>query len=171
VTSECHELEVALSLRAVGALDADEGARLEAHLAGCPGCRAELERTTALLDLARLPPPTLAEHRALSDLSVRVASAMRPEVAPVRAGSGLRSARRLAAGILVASGVAAVAIVPLVVRRQRPPAAATEVSETASASPGAQDAEGKNGESGWQEPDLDTLWQDAAVVSLASEDG
>ena len=128
-------------------------------------------RVAELLDLARLPPPTLAEHRALSDLSVRVAAAMKPEVAPVRAGSGLRSARRLAAGILVASGIAAVAIVPLVVRRQRPPPAATEEVETASAPASAPAAEGKPGESGWQEPDLDTLWQDAAVVSLVSEDG
>ena len=171
MTAECRELEVALSLRAAGALDADEAARLEAHLAGCPACRAEVERTAELLDLARLPPPTLAEHRALSDLSVRVAAAMKPEVAPVRAGSGLRSARRLAAGILVASGIAAVAIVPLVVRRQRPPPAATEEVETASAPASAPAAEGKPGESGWQEPDLDTLWQDAAVVSLVSEDG
>jgi anti-sigma factor RsiW len=170
VTSECRELEVALSLRAAGVLDADEAARLEAHLASCPACRAEAERTGEVLELARLPPPTLAEHRALSDLPVRVAAGMKPEVSPARGGSALRSARRMAAGILVASGIAAVAIVPLVVRRQRPPAA-TEAVETASAPASAPAAEGKQGESGWQEPDLDTLWQDAAVVSLVSEDG
>lgn len=177
MTAECRELEVALSLRAAGALDADETARLEAHLAACPACRAEAERTAELLDLARLPPPTLAEHRVISDLSTSVAAGMKPEVAPARADSGLRSARRLAAGILVASGIAAVAIVPLVFRQRRPPPAATAAVETASAPASAPVAEAKQGgeveqpESGWQEPDLDTLWQDSAVVSAAWDGG
>ncbi len=175
MTAECRELEVAISLRAAGALDAAEGARLDAHLAECPVCRAEAERTAGLLDLARLPPPTLAEHRALSDLPVRVAAGMRPQLA--REAAGLRAGRHLAAGILVAAGVAAIALVPIVVRRQRPPAAATVVTETtsavetAAAPTAATAAERKQEESGWQEPDLDTLWQDAAVVSLVSEDG
>lgn len=173
MTAECRELEVALSLRAAGALDAAEGARLDAHLAECPACRAEAARTAELLDLARLPPPTLAEHRALGDLPVRVAASMRPEVATLSAPSGLRNARRLAAGLLVAAGIAAIAIAPVMVRRQRPPAAANgEVSETVSAPAAAPGGEGAQGESAWQEPDLDTLWQDAAVVTLdASESG
>lgn len=163
----CRELEVALSLRAAGGLDAADRARLEAHLADCPACRAEAVRDEALLDLARLPPPTPLEHRALADLPARVAADLRPEAATLRAPASLRAGRRLAAGLLVAVGIAALALAPIMIHRQRPPAAApagTHGTAAAGAPTAAADA-------GWQEPDLDTLWQDAAVVSAAWDEG
>lgn len=171
MTAECRELELALSLRAAGALDAAEGARVDAHLAECPACRAEAARTAEVLDLARLPPPTPAEHRALSDLSVRVAAGLKPRVSTLREPASLRAGRRLAAGILVAAGIAAIAIAPVVVRRQHPPAARPVAGETASAPATAPAGEATEQDAAWQEPDLDTLWQDTAVVALDTSDG
>ncbi len=158
----CRELEVALSLRAVGGLDAAEGARLEAHLAECPDCRAEAGRDAELLGLAHLPPPSLLERRVLSELPARIAAELRPEVAALRAPVSLRALRHLGAGLLVAAGIAALAVAPAMNRRQRPPAIAP--AETSEAAPAAAPAGAAD--AGWQEPDLDTLWQDAAVVTV-----
>ncbi len=156
----CRELEVALSLRAVGGLDPSEGARLDAHLAECPDCRAEAARDAELLGLAHLPPPSLLERRVLADLPARVAAQLRPEEAALLAPASLRAGRRLATGLLVAIGIAAIAIVPAMYRREPPPdaddadPAVEAVSETAAGA----------GSSAWEGPDLDALWQDAAVV-------
>jgi RNA polymerase sigma factor (sigma-70 family) len=58
----CPEHAVSLSLRAAGALEAPEALRLEAHLAGCAGCRAEAEATAHALACASLGPPSEAER-------------------------------------------------------------------------------------------------------------
>jgi anti-sigma factor RsiW len=48
VTLSCHETTTALGAYVVGALDPRERADVEAHLAGCASCRAELTSLAAL---------------------------------------------------------------------------------------------------------------------------
>lgn len=59
---ETYRNDIALSL--YGELTDEESSRLDAHLASCPGCRAELERVKAvnlLLDSRAIePPPSMA---------------------------------------------------------------------------------------------------------------
>jgi Putative zinc-finger len=52
-TESCREWREALGAYALGQLGAEERASLEAHLEGCPGCRAEAE---ALAGVSRLLP-------------------------------------------------------------------------------------------------------------------
>jgi len=57
----CRELELALYDRAAKALDPEDAARVEAHLALCATCREEAERIDEALELVKIPPfaPTL----------------------------------------------------------------------------------------------------------------
>jgi anti-sigma factor RsiW len=72
-TERCREWRESLGALALGQLPADERAALEAHLEGCPECRAELEslqgvaRLMPLADPERFaeapsPPPLLGER-------------------------------------------------------------------------------------------------------------
>lgn len=72
-TESCREWRDALGALALGHLGADEQASLEAHLEGCPGCRAEaglLAGVSRLLPLANpahfgpapVPPPELGKR-------------------------------------------------------------------------------------------------------------
>ncbi len=174
MTAACRQLQVSISLRVAGALDAAEGARLDAHLAVCPACRAEVARTAELLELVRLPPPSQAEHHALADLPVRIVAELRSP-RPARAPASLRNGRRIALGALVAAGIGALALAPGLIRRERPPAAASaEVTEVAAsegvAPEGAVTAQASP-ERAWEEPDLDALWQDASIVTLDGSEG
>lgn len=171
MTDPCRQLQVSISLRVAGALDAAEGARLDAHLAVCRACRAEVERTTELIDLVRLPPPTPAERQVLAELPARVVAELRAPP-PTRAPASVRRGRRLAVGALVAAGLVAIVVVPGLVTRQGPPppaapmAAHEPVAAEAAIGAAAPDA------GGWQEPDLDALWQDASLVAFdGAEDG
>jgi hypothetical protein len=138
----CRENEALLSLRAADALDTSETARLDAHLAGCAGCRAGLEAYAAALSLARLPPVSDAERSVASGLA-----------GPVLAEHDRRSRRRRMGGRLLVSlsavaAVAAVAFVPTWLRTARAPVEqATVVAEA-----------------GWQEPDLDEIWDTTDVI-------
>src|SRR6476646_2711379 len=69
----CREWRESLGAHALGQLSAEESAALEAHLEGCPDCRAELEslagvaRLMPLADPERFgtaptPPPALADR-------------------------------------------------------------------------------------------------------------
>ncbi len=58
-TESCREWREALGAYALGHLDADARARLEAHLEGCPGCRVEAE---SLAGVSRLLPFADPEH-------------------------------------------------------------------------------------------------------------
>jgi len=55
--SSCHEFDVLIAERASGELDPGERARLDAHLAGCLRCRAELRACEEVLGLARVHEP------------------------------------------------------------------------------------------------------------------
>lgn len=147
----CRDQEVLLSLHAAGALDDAEAAPLEAHLAGCAACRAGLAASAGLLDLARLPPPSEAERRALRDLPAATLAALHRT-------EGRRSlGKRVAAGLAVVAAAALVLAAPALLRPRAP--------AVPPAAPGAPAA--------WQEPDLDALWDDTGVldVETASLDG
>jgi anti-sigma factor RsiW len=59
--SACPAYEPLLLDRAAGALAPGDAGRLEAHLSGCAGCRAEGAAFADVLDLVRLPPPSAEE--------------------------------------------------------------------------------------------------------------
>jgi anti-sigma factor RsiW len=141
MTISCRENELLLSLRAAGALDLEEAARLEGHLVTCPACRAEAADLAAALDLAKLPPATEAERRVYSDLAERT-------LAELRRTARVRSmAKRTFAGLAAAAAAAAMVLAPAVLRKDG----------------------GANG--GWQQPDLETIWSDSGVVDLDSASG
>jgi anti-sigma factor RsiW len=61
-----------LSAYALGALDADEVARIEAHLHDCPDCRAALADLRQVTDqLDRLPPETFVHGPPDGDQALR----------------------------------------------------------------------------------------------------
>lgn len=72
----CADREELLLARAGGTLDAAAGAGLEAHLASCAGCRAELEALRATLDAVALPPLGARERALEIDLAPRVLRAL-----------------------------------------------------------------------------------------------
>jgi anti-sigma factor RsiW len=151
----CREYDLSLSLRAAGALDPAEAARLEAHLEACPACRAEAEADAEVLSLAKLPPVSDAERRALADLPKRA-------LAELRRSDGLaerrrRLGKRIAFGIVAAAAAVIVMYAP---GRERPP------------DPRAQ-APVATADATWESPDLDTVWADAGVLDLSdsAEDG
>jgi hypothetical protein len=58
------QMMMSLGIYVLGAADAPERERVEAHLRGCPACRAELARLTPLPGLlARVPDDMLADRR------------------------------------------------------------------------------------------------------------
>jgi anti-sigma factor RsiW len=149
---ECRELEELLSMRATGAeLSAGEAARLDAHLAACPACRASLDASREVLDLVRLPAPQPAEALALADLPSRTLAELRRR--DRRRGLWRRTAAA-AAGLLLAAGFALALLSPAVFRGHGPevPGAAPPVVAQAQ----------------WQEPDMDTLWSESAIVDWGS---
>jgi anti-sigma factor RsiW len=152
VNPACQDLEVLLSLRAVGALEPAEAARVEEHLAGCAACRADLAAAEEALRLATLPPPSAAERRATASIAGDALAELRRREA--RAASW----KRATAGFAAAAALALALVAPAVLGRKPAllPPAPTTVGATATAEAGA-----------WQSPDLDTLWSDADVLDLS----
>lgn len=149
----CRDQALAVSMHAAGALEGAEAAALERHLAACAACRAEAARAASLLSAARLPPPGEAELRALDGLAESTSAALAARRPAARTLRALGTGRRLGLGLLAVAAAAALVIVPIAVRQRLPgraaaPAVATEAADR------------------WQEPDLDTLWQDTEVLSL-----
>jgi hypothetical protein len=104
-----------VSLLAAGALEPHEEAAVRAHLAGCDGCRLDLERSRRALDLLDRDPARVAEPPlSIEHLKTRVMARL-DEPVPARpfrwglAGAGL------------AAAALAVAIVPTLVERTRAP--------------------------------------------------
>jgi anti-sigma factor RsiW len=140
VNPSCHALQPLLSLRAVGALAPDEAATVEAHLTGCPACRAEAERDAEVLGLAALPPISEPERAALSDLPARTLGALR------RRAARRARVRAVLAGVLVAAAVLMAIAAPFL----RGPAGSRKAPEP------------------WSTPDVVALWNDSAVVDTAA---
>jgi anti-sigma factor RsiW len=156
VNPACQDLEVLLSLRAAGALEPGEAARVEAHLAGCAACRADLAAAEEALRLATLPPPSEAERHATDGLA-------RDALAKLRRGEARAASWKPAvAGFAAAAALALALVAPAVVRKR--PAILPPAPTTAGAAATAEaDA--------WQSPDLDTLWSDADVLDLSGSAG
>lgn len=109
-TESCREWREALGAHALGQLPEEERAALDAHLDGCPGCRAELESLASVAQLLPLadpehfgaapaPPPSLAD---------RVAATIRTERRSQRR-------RRLRLGLAFSGATAAVAAAALAI--------------------------------------------------------
>lgn len=86
-TSSTHQPDDAIAAYALGVLDPEERERLEAHLAGCPVCRAELARQEAVvgeLGFSATPVAPRAELREslLSEIRPRAETAAAPQ--PIR---------------------------------------------------------------------------------------
>jgi hypothetical protein len=138
----CRDFDALLALRAADALDPADRARLDGHLAVCPGCRAGLEAYAGALSLAKLPPVSDAERAASSGLAGAVL------VEHGRRERRSRYVRRALVGLSAAAAVAAVAVAPSLLRRTpAPEAGATLVADA-----------------GWQEPDLDEIWDTTDVI-------
>jgi predicted anti-sigma-YlaC factor YlaD len=140
--THCADLAVSLSARASGEQGGPDAALLDEHLAACAHCRAELEATSALLGLARLPEVAPAERKALAGLPWNALAELRRD----RVGTPIW--RAFAVGFAAAAAIAVVIAAP------------TQVPEhfTAPASTAR-----------WQAPDADELT--AAVDGSADEDG
>lgn len=139
MTTTCSDYDVLVSLRAVGALDVQELARVEGHLAGCAACRAQAGDTAAALSLARLPPVSETERRVYRDLPARTLAAVRRSV------ERRSRAKKLGAAILAVAAAAGFALAPALLRTgtDAPQARAT-----------------------WQVPSLDEIWEDTEVLDL-----
>lgn len=74
MTNGCDDFEIAIEQRRAGVLDAAAVARLDAHLAGCPGCAAYRDVATALTVRA---PDSLDWNRLTQQMSRRIANARR----------------------------------------------------------------------------------------------
>lgn len=116
----CREWQGSLGAYALGDLPADERAGLEAHLDGCPACRAELESLSSVAALLPLADPAHFESTPAPDpaLARRVVAAI---------GSERRVARRrrwtfgFSLGTAVAAAAATLAILVLPGGGESPP--------------------------------------------------
>jgi len=142
VTTACRDFDLLLPLHATGALEPAEAARVEAHLASCARCRAEAAADAEVLALAKLPPASEAVRRAVADVPRRALAELH------RADRRRAGWKRAAVGIAVAAAALLAILSPAMLQRkpQRMPAAAVAAV--------------------WQEPDLDTIWEDAGVLDL-----
>ena len=111
-TDGCREWRESLGAYALGQLSADERAGMDAHLEGCPSCRAELESLAALAHPLSLADPARFEGHAPSpppSLAARVAAAIGRE------RLSRRRRRRLRVGLALSGAAAAAAAVIVLV--------------------------------------------------------
>jgi hypothetical protein len=104
-TDGCREWRESLGAYALGHLSADERAGVEAHLEGCPDCRADLEQLAPLVRPLSLADPARFESAPSlpRSLAPRVAAAI------ARERLGLRR-RRLRFGLALGGAAAAAAV-------------------------------------------------------------
>ncbi len=140
----CRDFDLLLPLHAAGALDPAEAARVEAHLASCALCRAEAAADAEALALAKLPPISEAERRAVADVPRRALAELH------RSDRRRAGWKRAATAVAVAAAALLAVLSPAVLQKRAPqvPVPAAAVA--------------------WQEPDLDTVWEDAGVLDLDS---
>ncbi len=106
----CREWRESLGAYALGRLDARERVALEAHLEGCPGCRAEADSLRSVATLLPHADPAHFERPAPAppaDLGARIAATIGAE----RRSRRRRRRRRLGFGLSGATAAAAAAAV------------------------------------------------------------
>jgi len=146
VNRECRELQALRAAAAAGDLSGEEAARLEGHLLACAECREALSRDRELVDLVRLPPIGAAEGLVLGDLPGRTLAALK------RRDRRRGLFRRYLSGVAVAAALVAALLTPVYLRNRSPGIAPAPPST----------------EVAWQEPDLDALWRDSAVIESST---
>ncbi len=112
---DCREWRPLLGAYALGDLPPEERAGLEAHLEGCPGCRAEAESLGAVAQLLPLADPARFSHPAPQpppELGQRVAAAISGEQRASRRRRRWRFGLALSGAAAVAAATLAVAILP-----------------------------------------------------------
>lgn len=104
----CPDYDEMLTLHAAGALEADEEARVLAHLEVCAGCRAEAASNLELLGRLAPPVPSVREEALVEALPRRTLSAWRREQ--------VRKAARMqwVGALLAAAAVVMLVLVPSV---------------------------------------------------------
>ena len=142
----CPELEPLLLDRAAGELGEADTARLDRHLAGCPGCRAEADAVSLALSLAALPPASAAERAAAGQ-------GAREALSRHRAGRRQRRFAGRVALAVAASAAFALAVPWYLLSRHSP------VAPPATVAAAAVDAA-----TAWELPDLDAAWAAAAAA-------
>jgi anti-sigma factor RsiW len=109
----CEEIRILLHALVDGELDAGHSREVEAHLANCPGCAAQLRDYRVMRQ--GLSGPAL-RHQAPAALRARIESAL-----PVRRAAAVPSRRSLLKGMAmgsVLSGALAASLVVFVVRKE-----------------------------------------------------
>jgi anti-sigma factor RsiW len=149
----CQDMDLLLSLRAAGALDPDDAARLEAHLASCEACRGEADARAEALLLAKLPPPSQAERHATASLAKDTLARLRRDE---HRAAGLK---RFGVGFAAAAALALVVLAPAMIGK-KPVPPQDSVAANSAASDSADDT--------WQTPDIDTLWSEADVLDVSN---
>ncbi len=113
-TERCREWRISLGAYALGQLSAQERAGLEAHLDGCPDCRAEAEALRGVAELMPLADPariTAPAPRPPAELRERIETVIGAERAGVRKRRRRRRFGFAFGGLAAATAAAALAIV------------------------------------------------------------
>jgi putative zinc finger protein len=113
-TESCREWREALGAYSLGRLGEEERVALEAHLEGCPGCRAEAESLRAVATLLPHADPAHFEQPAPAppaELGARIAATIRAE----RRTRRRRRQWRLGLGLGGAAAAAAAAVLAIFV--------------------------------------------------------
>lgn len=105
--TSCNDTRLDLGAYALGALEPQESAALERHLAGCPPCRAELEELASVSALLR----TTAAWSALAEEKGEKEAP--PERALARLGDARRKERRRLRAAAAAAGAGLVSVAVL----------------------------------------------------------
>jgi len=142
VSPACADWEPLLVERAAGTLDAADEGRVAAHVADCAACRDEAAQLDQVLSLAALPLASEAERRAVAAASGEALARWK------RSRRRWKAASAFAAALAVAAAAVFVAASPGLVRK------------APSAEPAAV---------AWELPDLDAIWETAAVAGLEGD--
>jgi anti-sigma factor RsiW len=114
MSDQCRELRGTLAAAALGRIDPGEELALQAHLDGCPECRAELRELRSVAGALPLADPTHVSAARIEPtpmLAEQVLLRVAHERATKRARSRHRLVGAVAAAVAVAAGLVAFAIV------------------------------------------------------------
>ena len=114
-TDSCRDWRASLGAYSLGHLSADERAGLEAHLEGCPDCRAEVESLTDVAQAAGCRRPRALRRPAPKpspELGERIAATIGAERKVNRRRRQRRFGFALSGGLAATAAILAIAILP-----------------------------------------------------------